>query len=378
MLAFNLLTIGDTPLAGPSHYAVQLFEAIGDILDDGGAELELVGYVQRGGEDHFSERAKRRLRLLPKLRTRGKRVLFEQLILPFRLLADKVDILLNPAFTGPVWGAQKVVTVVHDLYFKVVPEMVDEPQRRFLSVLVPFCCRRSWKILTVSEHSARDIVRYYPDLKGKVVAIPLGSKFALPPAAATDVSLAKHDPYVLMVANLTANKNPAVVVEALARYRVLYESLQLVHVGFDPLWLLKSAVAAHNAETWVRSERNITDGRLASLYAGAVALVIPSFYEGFGLPVLEGQSLRVPVICSNVSALPEVAGEGALYFDPNNPEELLAHIRSLTEEEDLRQRMIAKGQVNAARFSWRRTGDQTLRHLGLVGKSLTASRQVVA
>lgn len=357
-VAFNMSLAGEGALTGPAHYALHTFEAMLELVRERG-EIELIGLVPRGGEHHFSPAARAHLAVLPRFRGRIARVLFEQLVLPFRLRRQSIDLLFNPAFTGPVWGAARIVTAVPDVYFRVIPEMLGRGQRLFLSLMTPFCCARSWKVLTISHRTAADLVAYYPALAPKVFVTQLGSKFA---AAAPPPRRARADgtPYVLIVASLTPNKNPGVVIEAVARHRRAGGALELLHVGRDPYGLLADAIRAEGAEAWVRTERGISDERLAELYRDALALVIPSHYEGFGMPALEAQSLGTPLICSTGGALPEVAGDGALYFDPDDAASLAAHIAALAARPELRDELIERGRANAARFSWARTARETL------------------
>jgi len=365
LLAFNMQLIGAEPLTGPGHHSVHFFEALTALADEG-AGWDLTGFVQKGGERHFSPAACRRLRLQPRTRGRVLRVLFEQLVLPFRVRRAKTDILLNPAFTGPLWGARRIVTIVPDLYFKVIPSLLDRGQRLFFSCFVPICCRLSWKVMVTSRNTASDLVKFYPSLGPKVFVVPLGSKFAaLETPIAEPAAETAADPYLLLVANLTANKNPEVVLAAAVKYRSRHGGLRIVHVGRDPLGLLAAAMREHDAGEWVTLERGISDERLAALYRGALALVIPSLYEGFGMPVVEGQSLGVPIICSDRGALPEIGGEGALYFDPHDSDRLAAHVRALATDPALRRDLIARGRANAAGYDWETSARAMVRELGL-------------
>lgn len=364
-LAINLLSIDGGQLSGIGYYGVALFEQMLDLLAD--ADVDPIAFVRRGAERHFSAEARSKLISLPFDGGRVKRVLFEQLLFPFHLMSKQVDILINPAFTGPLWGARKRVTVVHDMYFKVIPEMLERYQRIYLNLFVPLNCRLSWKILTDSNSSANDLVRFYPDLKDRVAAVALASRFEGREAAERrEAPDPAGEPYILMVANLTANKNPAAAVRAVSILRDRGRPLTLVHVGADRQGLLAAAVEANDAGGWTRSLRNLDDAELLALYRGALCLVVPSFYEGFGLPVLEGQQAGVPVVCSNRSSLPEVGGDAALYFDPDQPAELADRLAEISDDATLRSELIGRGYENAARYSWRKTAENVLRHLELL------------
>lgn len=357
LIAFNLLFVEKQPLSGPGYYAVQLFEHLIRLSNEKAARYNFIAFVQEGTEHHFSEAARQRLAFVPAFTGRWARVLFEQIRLPFRVRARQVDLLFSPGFVSPVWGAPHKVATICDMYYRAVPDMVEPSQGKYWNVFIPLTARVCERIITISQNSLRDIERFLPVAKGKSVSIPLASRFPVADNGTTDPAT---PPFVLMVANLTPNKNCEIVVEAVARLRREGSDIRLVHAGKDNRDLLAASILAHDAGEFVASLGKVTDAQLAELYRTSLCVVVPSLYEGFGMPAIEAQALGAPLVCSNSSALPEAAGEAALFFDPRSSEALTAQLRRLLVEPQLRQDLIEQGFRNASRFSWDENAARTL------------------
>jgi glycosyltransferase involved in cell wall biosynthesis len=144
------------------------------------------------------------------------------------------------------------------------------------------------------------------------------------------------------------------LVAALEILRARGTALSVVHVGRDELTLLSSALTAAGLTTSVETINGLSDAELAAAYRGAQCLVVTSTYEGFCLPVVEAQALGVPVICSDIAVLREVAGEGALFVDPYDADALADQLNAVMIDPALRARLSRAGRRNAGRFSWRR------------------------
>jgi glycosyltransferase involved in cell wall biosynthesis len=346
-------------LSGIGHYTVQLALWFARISAERGDNHRIVVYCRRPAMHHFGAIEGVEAIAVPFNRGRITRVLTEQLYLPLLMKRAKVDIVFNPAFTGPVLGARVIVTTVHDLYFRVVPDLLPRAQRMFLSTLVPFCCRHSSHIVTTSASTMRDLETFYPHLAGRVTVIPMANRLGSP-LALPDRSTVDEAPFVLVVAALTANKNVGPLVEAIAIARRQHPNLKLVHVGRDPDGRLVDAIARHDGRDWIESKTGVSDHDLINLYGRCLCVAIPSLCEGFGLPLLEAQAFGAPVIASNRSALPEVGGEGAIYFDPSDPMSISEAINKLITSMDLRDALRHAGFANQARFTWKDTAEKML------------------
>jgi glycosyltransferase involved in cell wall biosynthesis len=358
-IGFNMAFVDPSGLTGPGFYAAQLFEsAVGEAARDG---MTLIAWVQQGALHHFSERARRHIRPVRTFRTKLGRVLWEQLVLPFHARRARTDLLFSPAFVSPVWGAPKLVVTICDMYYRVVPHVTPRFQRLYWNVMIPLSSKACDRIITISGHSMADIERYLPSARGRTMSIPLASRFEARTAAKPAIARRTETPFVLMVANMTANKNCEVVVKAVKQLNDRGRPVTLIHAGQDFLGLLKAAIADQDASAFVALRGRVSDEELEALYDSSLAVVVASLYEGFGMPAVEAQAMGAPLICSDRSALPEAAGEGALYFNPEDAEALSAQIEqvmNMTAEQ--RSTLIQRGHASAARFSWALTAERTL------------------
>lgn len=349
----------DERLSGIGHYIVQLLTHFAHFNQAAGNPHRLLGVVRAQAAHHLTAIPGIEPVVLTGHGGRIARVLAEQTTIPRRLRREGVDVLLNPAFTGPGWGVRRIVLTVHDLYFRVTPELLPRAQRRFLSTLVPWCCRRADAIIAPSGATACDLLSYYPDLAGKVSVIPLANRFPAPTTLPEAPSSPATPSFVLLVAALTGNKNPAPLVAAIDMLRTRHPDLALLHVGTDSEGRLAAARARHGADAWITSRSGVSDADLAKAYRDCLCFVIPSLYEGFGLPLLEAQALGAPAIASDRGSLPEVGGEGALYVDPTDPTAIATAIDGLINSPARRQALRVAGFANQMRFSWERTARET-------------------
>lgn len=357
------------PLSGPGYYAVQLFEnAIkqSDFKD----RLELIGYVQPSSMKHFSDDARAFLRCCPELKGRIPRVLYEQLVLPFVAMYNRVDLLFSPGFVSPLWGAPHLVATICDMYYRVIPEALDPRQLKYWATMIPLTARVCSRIITISNHSKMDIERFLPAARGKTTSIPLASRLSVAPSGSYGHATVPE--FVLMVANLTHNKNPQIVVQAIAALNKIGRKVLFLHAGSDPYNLLRDSVIAHDADGLVASLGKISEERLADLYRTCLAVVTPSTYEGFGMPAAEAQAMGAILISSDRAALPEVGGDAALYFDPSRADQLASHISDVMGlSPEGRIDMKRRSLESAARLSWHRTARETV---AVFDELLSASR----
>jgi glycosyltransferase involved in cell wall biosynthesis len=361
IIAINAMILEGGRLSGIAHYTIQLADWFVRISRKRRAGHRIIVICRPEARRYFAAIEGLEVMEVPISGGRVARVLTEQFYLPLLLRRYKVDAVVNPAFTGPVYGARTIVTTVHDLYFRVVPELMPRAQRMFLSAFVPYCCRRSTNVVTTSASTMRDLERFYPDLAGRITVVPMANRLAGPATLPDRAVMASAAPFVLIVAALTGNKNPGPLVEAVAIARRQHPDLTLVHVGQDPDLRLADAVARYDAGEWVSSRTGVSDVDLAKLYGQCLCVAIPSLCEGFGLPLLEAQAFGAPVIASDRSALPEVGGEeGALYFDPTDHRQIADAITTLIRSPERREALRRSGFINQARFTWKRTAEGML------------------
>ena len=292
------------------------------------------------------------------------------------LAAPRPDALFVPAHVLPLVHPLPAVVTVHDLGYRYFPETHPLSQRLYLDWATRFSARSAARVIADSLATKNDLVRFYPVPPAKIVVVYPGRDESLrrvDPAAVR----AKYDlpgGYLLHLGTLQPRKNLMRLIEAfdvVAAQSPAHRAsnLQLLLVG-KPGWLS----APIRASARQRSERirlldYVPDEDLAGLYSGAAAFVFPSLYEGFGFPVLEAMACGAPVICSNTSSLPEIAGDAALLVDPSNTTALAAAITRLLSDPELRAALVAKGYERVKNFSWAKAARETLEVLEAVGRA---------
>lgn len=258
------------------------------------------------------------------------------------------------------WLARPSVMTVHDLIFERFPQHHTFANRAFLRVAMPLFVRRADAIIAVSRHTKRDILELYDTPPQKVFVVGEGIEGHFKPAEAEEVRRVQEEygirrPYLLMVGTLEPRKNHALAFEALARLKAEGWPHCLVVAGGRG-WLfdaVQSEVEMQGLADDVVFTGHVPEQDLPALYSGAACFLMPSLYEGFGIPVLEAMACGAPVVCSRASSLPEVAGKAALYIEPPTAEALAAQVRQVLSKPETAEQMRIDGLRQTARFSWR-------------------------
>ncbi len=262
--------------------------------------------------------------------------------------------------------AMPTVLTVHDLIFRHLPQHHKRLNRWYLNLALPLYCRRADHIIAISECTRRDLSAAYHLDRDSITVVPEAADLRFRPQPAERVEAVRRryglpDRYLLFVGTIEPRKN-------LPRLLKAFETLHgegltegLVVVGRRG-WLYGDFFAA--LETSPVREAVclpgfVPDADLPAVYSGAQALAFPSLYEGFGLPVLEAMACGTPVSCSGTSSLPEVGGDAALYFDPDDDESLVGTLRRLLGDAELQQELVQRGRAQAAGFSWDRVAAET-------------------
>lgn len=265
----------------------------------------------------------------------------------------------------PLRGTPTVLTV-HDLIFRLFPQHHKRLNYWYLNLAMPLFVRRADYIIAISETTKRDLIRLYgtPEDKIRVIYEAAAPHFKpQPPATVAEVRLRYGLPerYLLAVGTIEPRKNLARLVEALAILRRDDPALRLVVVGAEG-WLtggFHEAIEEQGQQDAVIRPGYIPDDDLPAFYTGAAVTVMPSIYEGFGLPVLEAMACGSPVACSQTSSVGEIAGDGAATFDPRDVESIATTLRRLLDDADLRAMLVERGVRRAAGFTWERAARET-------------------
>jgi glycosyltransferase involved in cell wall biosynthesis len=292
------------------------------------------------------------------------------LTLSAELRRHPVD-LLHVQFTAPPFCPCPVVASIHDLSFEHLPKTFKRRSRMQLRLTVRQTARNAARILALSEYSRGDIIETYGIEPERVSVIPPAAPGHFAPV--TDVlELARvrrnygiEDEYILSVGSIQPRKNLARLIAAYASLRRLRPQAklpQLVLVG-KKAWLFDETLRAateHGLTSDIIFTGYVPEADLPPLYSGACCFIYPSYFEGFGLPVLEAMQCGTPVIAGNRTSLPEVVGDAGLLVDPFDEQALALAMARVIENSDLAAELCVKGLKRAREFSWRKTARMTL------------------
>ncbi len=298
----------------------------------------------------------------------GVRVAAEYAVLPPLVRRHGVDVLLNPAFIGPAPRGTPAVVTFHDAQHEDLPENFASVDQRVFARLLRHSARHAAHILTDSRYAKGRVETIYGIPPARVTAIHLAAdaRFFAP---MPDAEIARvcgvyglSTPYLLSVASLMPHKNFDTLLDAFAILRATGAGARLALVGQRSVAgdALARRIAAEGMADAVTLTGYVPDEDLPALYRGAVAFVLPSRYEGFGIPVLEAMASGTPVVTTTATSLPEVAGDAALLVDPDDTAGFVAAMRRLLTDDAMRATLIARGIVQARRFTWERAAATTL------------------
>jgi glycosyltransferase involved in cell wall biosynthesis len=362
-IAIDAHSVG-AKLGGNESYAVNLIEALAQIDSTNDYTLYVTTNEAR---DRFQNRwpnFKVRLTLphTPLIRI--------PLTLSAELRKNPVDV-LHVQFTAPPFCPCPVVVSIHDLSFEHLPQTFNRRSRTQLRLTVRHSARRAARILSLSEHTKRDIIETYGINEDHVDAIPLAAPDHFAPVQDNEeLQRVRHNygidgDYILSVGSIQPRKNLARLIKAYASLRgeVDVKKLPKLVLAGKCAWLYDETLRAleeSGTKEAVVLTGYVPESDLPALYSGALCFVYPSYFEGFGLPPLEAMKCGAPVIVGNKTSLPEVVGDAALMVDPFDVDAIGAAIKRVIEDSELRTELTIKGQERANAFNWRETARRTL------------------
>jgi glycosyltransferase involved in cell wall biosynthesis len=366
----NLIFLVPGETGGMEVYARELIPAL---LAQAPARARFTAFINReaasAGEGPWGE-------LLPAVtvpvgaRSRVGWVLGEQALLSRLAERAGVELMHSLASTAPLRGRFRRVLTVHDLIYARFPEAHAGIRDKGMRVLVPLSVRRSNRVIAISQSTRTDLIELLGVSADRIDVVPNGVgtvRRAAPISAAEARRLfgLEGRAVLLSLSAKRPHKNLLVLLGALA----------LIPAADRPVLVMPGYATGHEVELRerartlgllddVRMPGWVSGGQLEGLWSVTRAFVFPSRYEGFGLPVLEAMARGVPVACSNSSSLPEIVGDAALLFEPGDQRAIADAVRRLLGDDGLRERLRARGLVQAERFTWERTARLTLESYG--------------
>ncbi|MCX6810910.1 MAG: glycosyltransferase family 1 protein [Candidatus Berkelbacteria bacterium] len=318
-----------------------------------------------------------------------------QVGLSLEMIKNKPDVLFVPSHILPTISGKRSVVTIHDLAWKYFPEVYSNKEIRLQDLSIRRALKKHADIIVYSKSTASDLKKFYPKSAGLINFVPMGfdssghcnlpigdpvgeerhglpqgdpvgnlpKEIASPPAGWIAMT---NQPYILYVGRLESKKNLVNLIQAydmLRSERDIKEKLVLVGkpgFGHDQISveISKSKFKADIIETGF-----VSDDERSSLYQNASLFVFPSLFEGFGFPILEAFAAGIPVVTSNVSSMPEVAGNGAILINPKKPFEIAAAMSQIMNKPELARKLVRAGQKELEKYSWEICAQQTLKVL---------------
>ena len=286
-------------------------------------------------------------------------VFWTQLRISLEMMLHPVDVLFIPASALPIVHPKKSIVTIHDLAWLYYPQTFTLFNRLFLRLSTWYAVRFAFRIIAVSEATRNDLLKSYNIAAEKVAVVHHGFSLETKGHEAAMQDLPEH--FILFLSTLQPRKNLEGLIAAFEDLKLQFPELphKLVVVG-KPGWKFEPIVTLIENSKDVVYLRHVTETQKEYIFSKASALVLPSFYEGFGMQILEAFASRVPVAVSHVSSMPEVAGEAAAYFDPTNKQQIKEAIKNILFDRAFAERLRDSGTKRLQQFSWKKCAEETL------------------
>jgi glycosyltransferase involved in cell wall biosynthesis len=360
-LTFNFVQVLPELSGGIETYAHELISRIADRLDG----WRITALVNNEGADYYPAWDDR-VEWIPmgfSWKNLGRRLICESSTMPLKLRSLKPDLLHSMANTACLWPGCPQLTTIFDATQVLQP--TDSIPMKVFCQLLRAAPRRSDLVVTISESAAADIQKAFGTSREKLRVALLAARERSEPidfaTLASRLDLPVDARYFLTPAARRANKNIAALLRAYAQLPKVDRPLLVLpgaDGGFDDE--LNQLIADLELNDNVILPGWVEDEELDALYSHALALIFPSLMEGFGLPILEAMQCGCPVATSNVSSMPEIGGDAAVYFDPTDTNSIAASMGALCGDAALRERLAKAGPERASSFSWDRAADETV------------------
>lgn len=334
-------------------------------------------YVVFLGKDNFDQFKCDSIRVKKVLANVRWYTLAEQLLFPLYIFKERLDLIHFPHFNVPIFCPTKFIVTIHDLILINFPTarattlgpLLYKIKNLAYRLTIWLAAKRARKIIAVSEFTKTDIVNHFKIKPEKIIVtyegvanLAKGRDTLFDSRLDDKKMLEKYNilrPYLLYVGNAYPHKNLEGLVDVFAKLRKENDTLQLVLVGKEDYFYKRIKDHAAALGLWREGEDSpiiftgyVSDAEMEVLFKNGLAYVFASFYEGFGLPPLEAMAKGLPVVSSGVTSMPEILGEAAIYFNPDDQEDMLAKLKTILGDGGLRRQLTARGYAQVKKYSW--------------------------
>jgi glycosyltransferase involved in cell wall biosynthesis len=347
---------------GISEYAYQILTKLYEFRSENKNDYSYTIYLKSNPLDHLPKSTS-----WWKYKVVKPAKLWTQIGLPIHLVTTtkKPDVFLTLTHYGPRFSRIPTIVSVMDLSYLHFPETFRKNDLYQLTKWTEYSVKKAKKVITISNSSKNDIIKYYKVKEDKVKVVYLGLKnLSMNEPSEKELSeFGVNKKFILFVGTLQPRKNISRLIEAFSKLSDnLKDEHQLVVIGKKG-WLYEDILSS--PEKFHVSDKvlfldYVSDDDLPNFYKKAELFVLPSLYEGFGLPVLEAMRYGCPVVTSNVSSLPEAGGDAALYFKPEDVDDIKNTIEKVLTDKSLKEKMIEKGRDHYKKFTWEKAAKEVL------------------
>lgn len=368
-IGINTLPFLDN-IAGTERYTLNLIKQFEKMQ----SAHEFLIILSKINESYYRVKQERFINNVYQVNTKNRllRIIGEQVYIPYIAKKHNLDILFSPCNISPLLIKVPVVLTLFDLQWLTYPELFSQFQLMYINKFLPWSAQKARMIITLSEHSRKDILKIIPGItedKVKVIAPGITPIFRRieSPNDIKDIKMKFHirDKFMLSVCQTHKRKNLGRLIEAFYQLKV---NKQIPH----QLIIAGGKGDAYDELISIINEKNIpdviitgyiSDSEVCLLYNSAEMMVYPSLFEGYGFPVIEAMACGTPVITSNISSLPEAAGDAAILINPYSVSEIAQAMDLVIYNQELRNQLIQKGFQHTQRFSWENTARETIKVL---------------
>jgi len=359
-VTINCWVLRNKNLDGIGYFTVN---AISNLIKDHPEVHFQILCDKKFSEGYFDFKNVSKHKILPPYRHPILYVLYMEFVIPFFLRKHRPDIFVSADGFLSLLSSCKQISIIYDINFEHKPEDIKWKNRVYFRFFFRKFARKAVRIATISEYSKTDIATFYKISPDKIDNVSCGINSNFSPLTEKEIEETRArwsngKPYFFFVGSMHPRKNIMRLIEAFNLFKKNTGSeLKLVLAG-SMLWdktSIEGAYATSNYKEDIVFTGRLSDADLQKALGAAYALSFVPIFEGFGLPIVEAFQSGVPVICSNVTSMPEVAGDAALIVDPFNVESIANGMEQLCKDNNLRTRLIELGHIQKKKFSWTRT-----------------------